>query len=107
MERGRSLEEQFAAGTITRPAKEKKSGVFTLAFLPFFVFVCPRICGVFGQIARSRLGTGTTVALRPDGSRAFRATCARAEETGRRGSPILTLSVFFLKLRDPWKTSPP
>ena len=100
MERGRSLEGQFAAGTITRPAKEKRSGAFILPFLPFFVFVCPRICGVFGQIARSRLGTGTTVAHRPDENRPFWGTCARAEETGSWGSPILTLSVFFLKLRE-------
>jgi hypothetical protein len=41
---------QFAAETITRPAKEKKSGAFTLPFLPFFVFVCPHYLGFVGQI---------------------------------------------------------
>ena len=58
MGRNRCFEGQFAAGTMTRPAKEKKSGAFTLPFLPFFVFVCPRICGVAGQIARIEAARG-------------------------------------------------
>jgi hypothetical protein len=58
MGRGRCFEGQFAAETMTRPAKEKKSGAFTLSFQPFFVFVCPRLPVVAGQIARIEAARG-------------------------------------------------
>jgi len=54
MGRGRCFEGQFAAETMTRPAKEKKSGAFTLHFYLFSMAVCPRLPVVAGQIARSR-----------------------------------------------------
>jgi hypothetical protein len=68
-------------------------GHFSCLFGPFFVFVCPHLCGVAGQFARSRRSTGAPARLRPDENRPFWGTWARAEETGSWGTLLHTLSL--------------